>query len=528
MKISNPYFIKLLVLFLVYFLTGKFGLSVNAVSGFASLIWFPTGIALASLLIFGVRLWPAIFLGAFTINFLQGATLPASLAIGMGNTLEALAGIYLLRKFGFDPAFRKLNDALLLIFMGAMLSTLISASIGIFSLYYFSGVISSSQEVINTFFAWWVGDMLSDLVITPLILAYAIRNNFKPNRFKPAKIFELFALYALTVITSLIVFGREFGIISRNMPIAYLVPPFIIWAVLSFSLRNVMNIVALISGIAIWGILNGNGPFVVGPLWQNLLILQGFIGVWTAVALILASIIAERRELEERKDDFISLASHELKTPVTSLKLYAQLLQKDSNKPKSRRSQINLFPKFNTQIDKLDLLVSDLLDISKINLNRLEFRKENFDLNELVKETVKIIKPELKGHQVQISGRIKNDVFADRFRIGQVITNLLTNAAKYSPDAKQIRVTLKDVKNFVSVSVKDHGMGINLDQQKKIFERFYRVRDNIESTFPGLGIGLYVSAVIVKKHNGDITVVSTPGKGSTFSFTLPKKSGKDL
>jgi signal transduction histidine kinase len=527
MRFSRVYFFALTLLFLIYFLTAKFGLSFNAVSGFATLVWLPTGISLSTLLLFGRRLWPAIFFGAFLVNLASGAPILAALSIGVGNTLEALTGAYLLGKLGFDKSLLKLKDALSLIFAGAVFSTLVSASIGTTSLYIFSNAVSDFPDYLSTFSTWWIGDMLSVLVIVPLILSYLVKKDSRKYFITPYRIIEWMLLLLLSVLTTLVVFRGQFGVIPHNIPVAYLIPPFIVWAALSFTIREVYTVIFITCLIAIWGTAEGLGPFVVGTISQSLLILQGFIGVWTSIALILTTSISERRELERRKDDFISMASHELKTPVTALKLYAQLLQKQIGKSKSSRKIVYLFSRFLSQIEKLDLLVSDLLDVSKINLNKLEFRKDYFDLNILVKEIVKLAKPDLKNHQVQIQGKVKDSIFADRDRIGQVLTNLLTNAAKYSPGNKRIKVSLKEQNKKVLVSVRDYGIGINPENQRKIFERFFRVRDGFETTFPGLGIGLYVSSVIVKKHEGDIFVKSRLGDGSTFIFTIPKKSKID-
>jgi signal transduction histidine kinase len=524
MRFNRNYLLALSALFLVYFFTAKFGLSIYAVSGFATLVWLPTGISLSALLLFGKRLWPAIFAAAFAVNYFSGAPLPAAFSIGVGNTLEAVLGVYLLNRFGFDKTIRRVKDALLLIFTGAIFSTLFSAFIGSTGLYFFSSAVKDFSSYISTFFVWWIGDMLSNLVIVPLVLSYLIKKDSKSGTLNPFKIVEWTLLLFLITISSLIVFRGQFGIVPHNIPIAYLIPPFIIWAGLTFTLREVFTVIFIACLIAVWGTAEGLGPFAVGSASQNLLILQGFIGVWTSIALILTTSISERKEIEKRKDDFISMASHELKTPVTSLKLYAQLLQKQVVKSKSAAKSIYLFSRFISQIDKLDLLVSDLLDVSKINLNKLEIRKDYFDLNLLIKEVVQNIKPDLKNHHVQIKGKVKDSIFADRDRIGQVITNLLTNAAKYSPRADKIKVTVTEKNNKITVSVRDFGIGIDLSNQGKIFEKFYRVRDSFESTFPGLGIGLYVSYVILKRHEGNILVKSKLGNGSTFIFTIPKKS----
>gem|GEM_PF-1889389 len=220
------------------------------------------------------------------------------------------------------------------------------------------------------------------------------------------------------------------------------------------------------------------------------------------------------------RNDFISLASHELKTPITSLKLYIQTLQRQCRKGKDFDVGSYL-AKIEQQTDKLTLLVNDLLDIAKIQHGKLAFTMEAVDLNELIKDTIDVIKATAPHHMIRIEGTISKKVYADQYRISQVVINLLTNAIKYSPNAATVVVRLVSEKDFAVVTVQDFGIGIEPGEQKKIFNQFYRVENSQDKTFPGLGMGLYISYEIIKRHGGTMSVVSHTGKGSQFSFTLP-------
>lgn len=220
------------------------------------------------------------------------------------------------------------------------------------------------------------------------------------------------------------------------------------------------------------------------------------------------------------RDDFISIASHELKTPVTSLKIYTQVLEKRL-KQKKERELAEMTSKMDRQISKLTNLIEDLLNISRMKAGKLEFKFEEVALNECVAEVIENVQPTAMHHKIIVKGRVKKKVLADRDRLGQVLMNLLTNAIKYSPHAKKVIVTLLDEGNTVRVSVTDFGIGIDKMHHGKIFERFYRVENSDKKKFPGLGIGLYITSEIVKRHKGTMFIESTPGKGSTFSFTLP-------
>lgn len=227
--------------------------------------------------------------------------------------------------------------------------------------------------------------------------------------------------------------------------------------------------------------------------------------------------ISQRMELERRKDEFISMASHELKTPITSIKVFTQLMQrKISQDP----AQITYLQRMDNQIDKLTNLVNDLLDVSKIQAGKLELRKDLFSLDALVAETIETIQATTK-HKIQLQGSVRKKVCGDKDRVEQVLINFLSNAIKYSPDAKEILVSIRKNNQHVEVSVQDFGIGIADEHIDKIFNRFYRVYDNHDQTFPGLGMGLYISSVIIKRHQGTIWFESKPGKGSTFYFSLP-------
>lgn len=219
------------------------------------------------------------------------------------------------------------------------------------------------------------------------------------------------------------------------------------------------------------------------------------------------------------RDNFISIASHELKTPVTSLKVYGEVLLKRF-KQKGEKQTTEYMTKMNKQIDKLTLLILDLLDVSRLQTGRLNFRFEKFDINQLVNEMVEHTQYVADNHTIVIKGRATRRVWGDRERIGQVINNFLTNAIKYSPKADKVIVSLKPEKTGVLVTVTDFGIGISREHQRKIFSRFYRVTDTDEQTYPGLGIGLYICNEIMKRHASTISIESTKGKGSQFSFLL--------
>ncbi|MCX2585720.1 ATP-binding protein [Pedobacter sp. MR22-3] len=229
--------------------------------------------------------------------------------------------------------------------------------------------------------------------------------------------------------------------------------------------------------------------------------------------------ITEKREIERRKDDFLSIASHELKTPLTTIKGYVQAMERLMPEGAGERFR-NMLAKTSQYLDRLNNLIAELLDVSRIQTGNIELHKQPFQFDKMVKEAVEAIQSAASNHEIQITGTSGITVSADESHIVQVLNNLLSNAIKYAPDAEKVHVHISKVSEFVKVSVTDKGMGISPEDQKRIFERFFRAGD-IQQRFPGMGIGLYICEQIIKNHNGTLWVESEKGKGSTFSFTLP-------
>lgn len=230
--------------------------------------------------------------------------------------------------------------------------------------------------------------------------------------------------------------------------------------------------------------------------------------------------ISTQKELERQKDNFLGVASHELKTPVTSIKAYVQVMEKMFRRDGDIKNA-ELLVKMDNQVNKLTHLIADLLEVTKINTGRLQFNYTTFDFTQMVEEVAEEVQRTSSNHQIKTQLNFKRALTGDKERICQVVANLLTNAIKYSPDSSRIIIYTEDHGNEVQLSVQDFGIGISADKQDKVFEQFYRVSGTTQHTFPGLGLGLYISSEIVKHLDGKIWVNSVEGKGSTFCFSLP-------
>jgi PAS domain S-box-containing protein len=227
----------------------------------------------------------------------------------------------------------------------------------------------------------------------------------------------------------------------------------------------------------------------------------------------------ETLDLMKKKDEFMSIASHELKTPLTSMKGFLQILERNVKKDGNRVYE-TLMAKANKPLNKLTGIVNDLLDVTRIQNGKLEINKKHFSVDSLISDCLVQIEFDLQGKEPRVDGNIEEVIYGDKFRLEDVLINLLTNAAKYSPQNDEIIITATKLPDKIKIAVTDFGIGISKDKLPYVFDRFFRV-ENTSQNYPGLGMGLYISSEIIKLHGGEIGVESELGKGSTFWFTLP-------
>jgi PAS domain S-box-containing protein len=242
----------------------------------------------------------------------------------------------------------------------------------------------------------------------------------------------------------------------------------------------------------------------------------------TGLILLSLEDISERKNKERQKDDFVGYVTHELKTPLTSLSMFLQMLTGDQSVAEEKKSLYYL-RKASEQVDRLTNLLNSFANVYKAQNGKLELHKEKTDINKLVSDAVTMFQYTQDTHAIKHEGRIKQQIAVDKERIHEVLLNLLTNAIKYSPNSDKVIVALKEDDKKVTISVQDFGLGIPRDETEKVFERFFRVKAKEENRIKGLGLGLYIANEIVKAHKGKLLVESTEGIGSTFSFSLPKK-----
>lgn len=288
----------------VYILLAKLGLTFTSVADNITLIWPPTGFALFVLLVFGLRYWPWISIGAFAINVSTDIPVLAAAGIAVGNTLEAVAGMYLLKINGFNNHLSRVRDVLLLVFLAAAISTLISASIGAFSLAIF-GVISWDIFT-KAWTTWWMGDAMGNLVIAPLLLSWWYKDRIV---FTHKSIFEAVFLFISLGFLTQFIFGAQYGLWDNEPPVSFMTFPFLIWASLRFGMRGATSSVLIIGVVLLVNIMLQQGPFSRGSTFESLTLLWLYTNFLAITSMVLASSISEQ-SCAETNMRYLALHDH--------------------------------------------------------------------------------------------------------------------------------------------------------------------------------------------------------------------------
>jgi signal transduction histidine kinase/ActR/RegA family two-component response regulator len=516
---------------LIYFLAGKLGLKLAFLHASASPVWPPTGIALGALLVFGYRTWPAIFVGAFLVNVTTAGNFGTSLAIGAGNTLEAVCGAWLVNRFaeGID-VFERSKNVFKFAF-AAVASTIVSPTIGVTSLVLASFADWARYGAIWT--TWWLGDATGDLIFAPVIILWGIRPRW---RWSGKKDLEVGLLLLLLILLGEAVFGGWFPISAKNYPIAFLCGPVVIWLAFRMSQRETATGIFILSAIAIWGTLRNFGPFVMETENQSLLILQTATAVLAITALALAAGMAERRRAEEAlakekssvesanrtKDNFLAMLSHELRTPLTPVVAALETLSRQWARSDEEKSVLEMIRR---NIDVETRLIDDLLDVTRISKGKLDLKFATLDAHKAVLNVVEICRSEAGARRIRVNVMLRavdHYVRADEARFQQMIWNLLKNAIKFSREAGQVTISsANDRPHRLTITVQDHGVGIAPNLIGRIFDPFEQASRSLRQRFGGLGLGLAISKSLAQAHNATLVAKSEGiDYGSTFSVTL--------
>src|SRR6266550_1796212 len=394
------------ILAVVYFITGKLGLMLASLHASASPVWPPAGIALAALLLLGYRAWPAIFIGAFLVNVTTAGNVATSFAIATGNTLEALAGAWLVNRFAGGTNVFDRPQGVFKFALAAGISTIISPAFGMTSLGVAGFADWANYGAISL--TWWLGDATGDLVFTPLVLLWSVASKRRWNTKEAA---EVGALFLLLVLLSGVVFGGWLAVSAGNYPIVFICGPVVIWTAFRFKQRETAAGIFILSAIAVWGTLHGFGPFVRETENQSLLALQWWTAVLSITAMALSAGIAERRRVEEElqqqkvvvetanrtQDHFLATLSHELRTPLTPV---ISALEPLETEPAQTEEDRSAEPTPDLEPEIAHLLSIDVAGYSKLSNNeQIELLQE---LNQIVRSTECFRSAETTGKLIRV------------------------------------------------------------------------------------------------------------------------------
>jgi len=518
--------ILLALLAAAYFATGKLGLHLALVHPSATPVWAPSGIALASLLSFGYGAWPAIFGAAFLVNLTTAGSVATSFGIAAGNTLEALAGAYLVNRFaGGWHAFDRAQHTFKFTLLAGVLSTMVSATIGVTTL-----VLGGQAPVSNygaIWVTWWLGDMGGCLVVAPLLILWS---HGPWRRWSRARTVEGIAMLLCLIATGYVVFGAVLTA-SLRTPLKFLCIPPLLWAAFRFESRIAALALLVLSSLAVWGTL-GMGAGGAG-LNQSLALLQVFLAVSAVTTLALAALVAEQRRREDalrstsqrlqealsELEAFSHTISHDLRSPIGAVLNYAQIIEHDGGRPLDQEMLLML-----RRIRASGESAVHLLDqlVRFIAVERDEEEPQSIDMTALAREAFDGLGE--SGEDANGVELCLAQLPAARGRPGlllRVFTNLFSNAVKFTRgrEHRHIRVEGQVGRHEITYTVSDNGLGFDPGLGASLYQPFQRLGAGTE----GSGLGLAIVAKIVRRHGGRVWAESDGSSGASFCFTLPRE-----
>lgn len=519
-------------LFVIYFISAHFGLRTSAIHGFAALIWPPSGIALAAMIIFGRQLWPAVFLAAFLVNSITGAPFLTAVGIAVGNTLEGLVAATLCHsRYGFQASLEKLADVIRLIVV-ATFCTLLSASIGVLSLW-LGGVLTSSQFLMAGI-QWWAGDALAVMAITPLLLVFSSRQTKPRLSWFNASVWERIAFISVLFGLSWAVLSSfDFVVTLTGFKGIYILVPTLLWGAMRFGQAGAVGVTFTISLLAVWNTAHGIGPFVGQSYIANLLHLFVFVVTISITGMFVGCVVSQREnekaaaeDANKAKSTFLANMSHEIRTPLGAVIGFSELLSETGLSDKDRASYVEAI-KRNGNL--LTALINDILDLSKIEAGKIELQISEVNLADLLADIKMSVAKKVTDKHLLLSFQVPDSmppkIYTDTVRLRQVLINILDNAIKFTSQGS-ISVGVKSQqldkeKNKIDFIVHDTGIGLRSEDAKKLFAPFSQVEASTKRHHGGVGLGLVLSRRLANLLGGDVVLKeSVVGKGSTFVVSI--------
>lgn len=527
---------------LAYIACGWLGMAVAVQQ--VSAVWASSGLALAAVLLIGPRALIGVGLGSFLLNFSYGfdASRPLSCAavaaaLAAGATVEALVGWTLVHRYARGLRFLdRAVDIFRFVGLAGLLAPVIAATVGTLALSLAGG--ASIGGAVATWWTWWIGDVAGILAVTPFVLAWSR----DPGSAVESRGWgEVLGVAVSVVAVASVAFVAGF-------PVEALAIPCLVWAAFRFGLRGASSLTLLLAVIAIAGTLHGRGTFAHLPRGIALLFLQAFVGVIAVASLVLCAVIEERasrtrallrardeaqtaraaaEEANRAKTMFLATASHELRTPLNHIIGYGEMLEEDARTEGRAAAAADLGKILRSAKDLL-AVVSSILDMARLEAGTIEIEYREFEVGPVVEEVKAACAPLAEKNRNALSARVAEGggrLKTDRAKVRQALLHLVDNACKFTRDGAvsvEARREESEGRAWTTFAVTDTGIGITPQQLVGLFRPFVQADGTATREYGGLGLSLAIARQFARKMGGDITVESTPGKGSTFRMRIPE------
>ena len=522
----------------IYFALAKGGLALASIHPSATPIWPPTGVALAAVLLWGYRTWPAIFTAAVIVNATTAGSVATAIAIATGNSLEAVVGAYLINRWSSGcNTFSTPNSVAKFALICFVIATPISASIGLTSLAT-AGYIERTNFA-NAWVTWWLGDVTGALVIAPVIVLWASSHYHAFNR---NEFLETVGVLATAAAVGLIAFSPLIEQTPSRDPLGFLAILPMLWAALRRGPRDTATVALVLAGITIWGTLTGGGPFTTADLNVSFLLVLMFLISITVPSLLLSADVDVRKKAEESlrraqidlerkvaertqelelanaaKSRFLAMASHDLRQPLHALGLFVAQLRT----PLKSGERTKTIERVDATRKEMDEMFNSLLDISRLDAGILTPKITEFPIARLLQkiETRFDQATREKGLRLRVR-RSDAWVRSDAMLLERILLNLVSNAVRYTLRGGII-VGCRRRGEMLRIEVWDSGPGIPEDQKQNIFGEFFQLPAPERSRYGGLGLGLAIVDRLRLLLNHQIDLASTVGRGSRFAILVP-------
>ena len=522
----------------IYFALAKGGLALASIHPSATPIWPPTGVALAAVLLWGYRTWPAIFAAAVIANATTAGSVATAIAIAIGNSLEAVVGAYLINRWSSGcNTFSTPNSVAKFALICFVIATPISASIGLTSLAA-AGYIERTNFA-NAWVTWWLGDVAGALVIAPVIVLWASSHYHAFNR---NEFLETVGVLATAAAVGLIAFSPLIEQTPSRDPLGFLAILPMLWAALRRGPRDTATVALVLAGITIWGTLTGGGPFTTADLNVSFLLVLMFLISITVPSLLLSADVEVRKKAEESlrraqielerkvaertrelelanaaKSRFLAMASHDLRQPLHALGLFVAQLRT----PLKSRERTKTIERVDATRKEMVEMFNSLLDISRLDAGILRPKITEFPVARLLQEIETRFDQATREKGLRLRVR-RSDAWvrSDAMLLERILLNLVSNAVRYTLRGGII-VGCRRRGEMLRIEVWDSGPGIPEDQKQNIFGEFFQLTVPERSRYGGLGLGLAIVDKLRLLLNHQIDLASTVGRGSRFAILVP-------